>query len=1378
MASTFQYPTLVSRTLDPAGKSLRTIVALHDHEITDADINLIQDSQDAKRAAVLGDMVASGSLTYAPMVFNTTNPNTFVVPSFDVLFNGQVVRIAGNLSADLSQNRVNLPLPAFWGASTQDEDARIYVVFLELWYQSLNPITGQGYYQDPATKLFYFYPYGGVNPDPSNATLLPDDSTDPFQGLFTTERAQIQWRFNVQRIGLGYDFTNFKFGLDPLYTGDVNSALKSLNFNAPAAVYAQAQPGSLQPSPGVSPLAGLLPYRYTYMGGANIPLWNATNNYVDGSIVLQNGTPYVAYLANTNIVPPNPAYWNPLPINGDTGLWVAGDGNVNNSLGTMDGYSYAMPVAVVFQRNTGGFDISNNLFGCADPTVSVSNNGLIASGISGRFDSKLADQIFADDCVDTRSIVRLKGDDLDRDMRFGFGDLITGNTKLAIARGNPKGNKAEALGSTLAYNVTVAPPPSSANAVVNQDLVGQWDGFSNGFSSDQREFFTTFAVSTAQKTTGTPNQSWVIGDSFTISLPNSAVGTITTFDVTALVSDPIAGTKSPAALLQGQFKLTGLGTKACTAQFVVNLTGTAFDPGANNLYVTIGVTYPAGGSRNLKQIPFIVDGGTLNDQVAGAVLPVFGVSEYAVTSTQTALPPSNTNVTSQGISVSKVLSINPEFSTVQLGTKIQLAVPGSLGVASTVAGSPVTTFILPMNGIEGALYGLYCTAAWDSITQVQYQISARTMSTVSGKQTQTVVVIQGSVDPASTVIFSILAQNTAQLAYNAPVKGATEIEETVLFGNFSVAYGNAGDSNYPMDGRVIVESVGTATVSGITTSTIVLGANGCVIKGISGDDTNPFIWTVSQTTGQPAVFTAVPVQSVNFINGTVALTVQGVTLAGLNAVPFIVAGSILPAFSPTSILTVELQYIPYQGEGVLNRNYEILHSEDNALLTTNGTGAAPVIGLSDVYPYNRELPIIVTLPAQPSWSDAGLTNLPISSFFDSNFVAMRADNVEDTFDVPLHTNDFIPPINKDTRKTVQFTAVATGGRGFATAIPHLGYAITAPTPRTVLGQNLQTTIAPITLYVDNVNGNDNDSGLSPTSAKRSIGSALAQLPPVLTFPCVIIIADTGVPFSISQLQAANTMEIIALGDGDIRSSKVYAVGNLSRVIQEEGRLVISQTSGAQNPVTIDATGFAGFGDGPTCAFYIDTSRVILNGITFTGFQNPAIIAYNADIDMVACNWKDNVQGGQYVSCSSVILDGGSTTLPDAGTGHVAVQSNVTSSNHNLFVDGFNGSATPSNPPQPGIFYAMSRSATLNLQAHSIATTSEADTHVPTNPVPFTLPYVVAEAQLNSSISVTSDFQTNGAAVLQANSVLSQTAVQTPFLGGVTKDSSSSVVTQV
>lgn len=1357
MASTFQYPVLVSRTLDPTGKSLRTIVALHDHEVTDADINLIQDLEDYKRQQVLNDMVSSGSLTYAPMIFNLTNPNTFVIPGFDVLFNGQVLHITGNLSADITQNRVNLPLPQFWATGTNEEDARVFVVFLEIWYQSLNPITGQGYYQDPITKSFFFFPYGGIQPDPSNANLVPDDSTDPFQGLFTTERAQIQWRLNVQRLGLNYNFSQFKFGLDP--------DIVDTNVFAPMTAYAQASlpdAGSLS----LSPLNGLLPYQFTYMGGnSNIPVWSSTTNYVDGSIVLQNGVFYVAYLANTNIQPPNPAYWNVFPLNGDTGLWVAGDGNVNNSLGTMDGYSYAMPVAVVFQRNIGNFDISNNLFGCANADINVAGNGTIASGISGRIDNELADQVFPFDVVDTRSIVQLQGTQLDQTMRFGFGDLVTGNTKLAISRGDPNGNKTEALGSTLAYNVAVAPPPSvSQTVILNTNLVGQWDGFANGFSSDKREFFATFQITSAQKTTGTSNQPWVLGDSFTISLPTNSTATITTLDVTALVSNNVAGTLTPAALLQGQFSLTGLGSKAVTAQFIVNLTGTAFDPGNNNIYVTVGVTYPAGSNINLKQIPFALDGGVLNDTVAGQAFPVYGVSEYSVLAQQTALPPSNPALPAQGISVNLVAAYNPEYSDIIFGTKIQLAVPGSLGVQTTVSGTTITTFTLPMQEIEGSIDGLYCTHAFDSATQVLYTISSRTIATVTdtpSADTQTVVVVQGAVPANSTVIFSILAQNTSQLSYNAPVKGAIEIEETVLFGNFTT------DSNYPMDGRVVVENVSTAVVNTVTVSTVVLGANGCEIKGISGDNVNRFIWVAAPPVGGFSTLTAMQIQSINFINGTVVITVPNAILAGPNASPFLICGSILPAFSPLTSLILELQYIPYQGEGVLNRNYEILHSEDNALVTTNGTGAAPVIGLSDVYPYNRELPIITMLPAQPSWADSGLTNTPVASFFDSNYVGMRADNVETTFDVPLHTNDFIPPINKDTRKTIAFTAVATSGRGFATAIPHLGYAITAVTPRTVLGQNLQTTIAPITLYVDNAIGSDANSGLSLQSAKKSIGAALAQLPPVLTFPCVILINDTGVPFTISQI--TSQMETIALGDGDIRSSKVYAIGNLSRVIQEEGRLVISQINGATGPVVIDATGFGGFGDGPTCAFYIDTSRVILNGIQFQGFTNPAIIAYNADIDTVGCSWVNNAQAGSYVSCSSVIFDGGTLSVPDAAVGQVAVQSNVTVSNVVLVAGG----------PTfvQGAFFIGSRGSTLNFQLHTTSLTNEYSNSTPT-PTPFPANATVAEAQLNSSISVVPSFQTNGSAILQAGSVLSQTAVTTPFLGGVTADSSSNVVTQV
>ena len=1344
MASTFQYPLIVSRTLDPSGKSLLSVVALHDHEISDADLNLIQQLQDSKRSAVLNDMVSSGSLTYAPMGFNPQNPLVFTIPAFDVLFNGTVVTITGNLSSDITQNRVQLPSPPAWAPGTSEEPARVFVVFLELWYQALNPITGQGYFQDPATKLFYFYPYGGVQPDPSNAEIVPDDSIDVTAGLFTTERAQIQWRINVQRVGLNYNFSQYRFGLDP-DTSDVNSY-------APMAMYAQASLPDVSGVSALSPLNGLLQYQFSYIGSNSaIPVWNSGASYVDGNTVFYNSAYYVAYVNNVPFgqPPTNPAYWNPYPLNGDTGLWVAGDGNVNNSLGTMDGYSYAMPLAVVFQRNTGNFDIVQNIFGSASPNFPSS--GTTATGISGRFDNELADQIFPADVVDTRSIVQLQGSDLDSLMRFGFGDLVTGNTKLAISRGLAPGNDPNALGSTLEYIVSVAPPPLPGTAPP-PNRIGQWDGFQNGFSSDSRTYFTTVSIPISQKKSVNPNAAWTNGDTFAVTLPTSSNGTITSVDVTALVSNTVLNTKTPAALLQGQYEVSGIGTAQVSMQFVVTLTSTAFDPSTNPLYVTVGVTYPAGSAVNLGVIPFAVDGGVLTDIANGITYPVYGVSEYLVQSPQVALP-TTTLVNGLPTTISSLTAISPEYSDIVFGTRINLAVPGSAGVQQTVGGLPITTFIIPTNDVSGTLDVLYCISAWDSvILPIKLYTLTSSIGTVTGTQTQTVITIQGAVPPSSTVIFSLLCANTCQANYNAPVKGITEIEETVLFGNWG------GDSNFPMDPRITVVNVSQVGGPG-TPTTIVLGFVNCTFKGIAGDDTSPFIWVVNTSTF-PASAQAVVVTTVNAINGTVTIVVPGtVQLLGTSASPFFFVGSILPSLSTDSTFIVSEQYIPYQGEGVLNRVYEILHTEDNALVTSNGTGAAPVIGLSDVYPYNRELPIITMLPSLQGWSDSQLANTPLTSVFDSNYVAMQFNNVEDTFLVPMHTNDFIPPVNKDTRKTIQFTQPAS--RGFGQAIPHIGFAVTAPTPRTVLGQNLQTTTAPITLYVNNSIGNDGNSGLALTAAKATIGAAIALLPPVLTFPCVVICADTGIPYSLTTTPNIST---VALGDGDIRSAKVYCIANLSRVIQGEGRLVISQTSGASGPVVIDATTFTGFGDGPTCAFYMDTSRVLLNGIQFKGFLNPAIIAYNGDVDMVGCQWVNNVQAGSFVGCDSVILDGGLLNVPDAGTGIVAVQTNVTASNVTLNAGG--------TLHQPGAFYTVSRNSTLNLQAHQ----PSSETNVAAS-------QVVAVAQLNSSISVTPDFQSGGTAVLQANSVLSKTVSVTPFLGtpppgGVTVDASSFIVTQV
>src|SRR5271156_4572150 len=97
-----QYPAQVSRTLVPDQKSLIRVIGLHDRQLTDADINLIQDLCAVRQTQLLSDSTTSGCLTWQPPVFTPQTQNTFSISAFDVLFNGQAVTVAGNLSTDLS----------------------------------------------------------------------------------------------------------------------------------------------------------------------------------------------------------------------------------------------------------------------------------------------------------------------------------------------------------------------------------------------------------------------------------------------------------------------------------------------------------------------------------------------------------------------------------------------------------------------------------------------------------------------------------------------------------------------------------------------------------------------------------------------------------------------------------------------------------------------------------------------------------------------------------------------------------------------------------------------------------------------------------------------------------------------------------------------------------------------------------------------------------------------------------------------------------------------------------------------------------------------------------------------------------------------------
>ena len=185
-----QYPSSVSRTLLADSKALIRVIAQHDRQLADADLNLVQDLTAIRTQKRLADQTTSGCLTYSPIMFTPQISNSFTIPAFDVLLNGEAVTIAGNLSTNLALNRVVIPQPQTWQLGQTSQPAQIFIVFLEMWYASVDVLTGQGYYTDPVSGQYYYYPFGCVTPDPSNLEILPSDVVDPFTGLVTTLRAK------------------------------------------------------------------------------------------------------------------------------------------------------------------------------------------------------------------------------------------------------------------------------------------------------------------------------------------------------------------------------------------------------------------------------------------------------------------------------------------------------------------------------------------------------------------------------------------------------------------------------------------------------------------------------------------------------------------------------------------------------------------------------------------------------------------------------------------------------------------------------------------------------------------------------------------------------------------------------------------------------------------------------------------------------------------------------------------------------------------------------------------------------------------------------------------------------------------------------------
>jgi hypothetical protein len=254
---------------------------------------------------------------------------------------------------------------------------------------------------------------------------------------------------------------------------------------------------------------------------------------------------------------------------GDPSLWVAGTGDSTSKseLGTIDGYVYAVPVALVFRRNTGQWTISNQ-----NGTKTSGGNGSWATEDSARPDYHYHDKIEFEDLVilapstvsERTNLNRILEESFDRLLRgelhtrHGYLDYVQLWAEDTISGTNETVGGGEIVG---AYSLASA-DQSKTRQFKGGDAVNLApNDFQRLYSAQTEEQVVGFTIN-LQSSTGTPsNFAAVSGSVLSLKSSGQSVGNAGT----AIYEAPLlwwSGSKKPVALT-GSW--TGLGTAVLSA---------------------------------------------------------------------------------------------------------------------------------------------------------------------------------------------------------------------------------------------------------------------------------------------------------------------------------------------------------------------------------------------------------------------------------------------------------------------------------------------------------------------------------------------------------------------------------------------------------------------------------------------------------------------------------------------------------------------------------------------------------------------------------------------------------------------------------------------
>jgi len=191
--------------------------------------------------------------------------------------------------------------------------------------------------------------------------------------------------------------------------------------------------------------------------------------------------------------------------NGDPGLWVAGDGNPANGLGTVDGYMYAIPLVGVFRRNTTAFSRNLN-----------HNGGVATPGPSDRPDGLFHDIFVLKDIADLRQAVSPTGwgsynEVGEKNFQYLLDNALKTEWEVTSLGGGVHGHTvffADEIGSLPGDGVLTGDTPGA-------EFIGQFD-CSRRFFSD-RVIYEVMTFMIAPGDPGVSDAFWQTGTTVTIN---------------------------------------------------------------------------------------------------------------------------------------------------------------------------------------------------------------------------------------------------------------------------------------------------------------------------------------------------------------------------------------------------------------------------------------------------------------------------------------------------------------------------------------------------------------------------------------------------------------------------------------------------------------------------------------------------------------------------------------------------------------------------------------------------------------------------------------------------------------------------------------------